>query len=127
MCETAKEGWDILEVTHKGTKIVKNSKLQLLTSKFEEIRMKEEDTFDEFYAKLNDIVSSSFNLGEKILETRIMRKIMRSLPQKLRPKVITMLSKKVRTLTPSKFRSLWVLFKLMSSYCLNPRRTSLLS
>ena len=27
MCETAKEVWDILETTHEGTKIVKNSKL----------------------------------------------------------------------------------------------------
>ena len=32
---------------------------------FEEIRMNE--AFDEFYAKLKDIVNSVFNLGEKIL------------------------------------------------------------
>ncbi|KAB1205066.1 hypothetical protein CJ030_MR7G016710 [Morella rubra] len=49
------EAWEILETTHEGTKTVKNSKLQMLTTKFEEIRMKEDETFDEFYAKLNDI------------------------------------------------------------------------
>lgn len=87
MCETAKEVWDILETTHEGTKIVKNSKLQMLASRFEEVRMKDDETFDEFYAKLNDIVNSSFNLGERILETKIVRKVLRSLPERFRPKV----------------------------------------
>ncbi|XP_022868632.1 uncharacterized protein LOC111388180 [Olea europaea var. sylvestris] len=87
MCETAKEVWDILETTHEGTKIVKNSKLQMLASRFEEVRMKDDETFDEFYAKLNDIVNSSFNLGERIPETKIVRKVLRSLPERFRPKV----------------------------------------
>ncbi|XP_022841852.1 uncharacterized protein LOC111365529 [Olea europaea var. sylvestris] len=87
MCEIAKEVWDILETTHEGTKIVKNSKLQMLASRFEEVRMKDDETFDEFYAKLNDIVNSSFNLGERIPETKIVRKVLRSLPERFRPKV----------------------------------------
>jgi hypothetical protein len=49
--------------------------------------MKDDETFDEFYACINDIVNSSFNLGEKILDNRIVRKIMRSLPERFRPKV----------------------------------------
>jgi len=40
MCEKSKEVWDILERTYDGTKTVKNSKLQMLTSRSEEIRMK---------------------------------------------------------------------------------------
>ena len=35
-----------------------------LTSKFESTRMSDDESFDEFYAKLNDIVNSAFNLGE---------------------------------------------------------------
>lgn len=50
MCETATEAWDILEVTREDTKIVKNSKLHRLTSRFEKIRMKDDETFDDFYA-----------------------------------------------------------------------------
>ena len=38
---------------HEGTKIVKINKLQQLTTRFESIRMSD----DEFYAKLNDIVN----------------------------------------------------------------------
>ena len=64
--EVAKEAWTILETTYKGTKTVKTVKLQRLTSSFEKIRMEEDETFDEFYAKLKDIVNSAFNLGESI-------------------------------------------------------------
>lgn len=41
------------------------------TSKFEEIRMKDDETFDNFYAKLNDLANSSLNLGEKIYDAKI--------------------------------------------------------
>ena len=40
MCEKSKEVWDILERTYDGTKSMKNSKLQMLTFRLEEIRMK---------------------------------------------------------------------------------------
>ena len=45
-------------------------KLQRLTTSFEEIKMKEDESFDKFYAKLKDIVNSAFNLGETIPEPR---------------------------------------------------------
>jgi hypothetical protein len=34
--------------------------------RFKEIKMLEYESFNEFYAKLNDIVNSKFNLREKI-------------------------------------------------------------
>lgn len=42
--------------------------------------MSEDLTFDEFYASLNDIGNSTFNLGETIEEPKIVKKILRSLP-----------------------------------------------
>ena len=66
--EVAKEAWTIPKTTYEGTKAVKTVKFQRLTSSFKEIRMKEDETFDEFYAKLKDIVNSAFNLGESIAE-----------------------------------------------------------
>ena len=64
--ESANEAWTILQNTYEGTKAVKDSKLQRLTTSFEEIRMDDDEAFKEFYAKLKDIVNSIFNLGEKI-------------------------------------------------------------
>ena len=85
--EVAKEAWIILETTYEGTKTVKTVKLQRLAS-FEEIRMEEDETFDEFYAKLKDIVNSTFNLGEFIAESKIVRKILRSLPERFHAKIV---------------------------------------
>ena len=56
----------------RGIKAVKNSKLQRLTTSFEEIRMDEDESFDEFYAKFKDIVNSAFNLGERIPKHKIL-------------------------------------------------------
>ena len=56
--------WNILQTVHEGTKAVKINKLQQLNSKFESIRMSDDESFDEFYAKLNDIANSTYNLGE---------------------------------------------------------------
>ena len=77
--DNAKEAWTILQNTYEGPKAVKNSKLQRLTTNFEEIGMDEDDSFDEFYAKLKNIVNSAFNLGKLILEPKIVTKILRSL------------------------------------------------
>ena len=62
--DNAKEAWTILQNTYEGTKAIKNSKLQRLTTSFEEIGMDEDESFDEFFAKLKDIVNSAFNLEE---------------------------------------------------------------
>jgi hypothetical protein len=68
-----------LEITHEGSQIVKASKIHMLVSKFEEIRMEEEETFDEFYSKLSTIRNSTINLGKKMTDAKIVKKILRSL------------------------------------------------
>ena len=49
--------------------------------------MEEDDSFDEFYAKLKDIVNSAFNLGKTISEPKIIRKVLRSLPERFHAKI----------------------------------------
>ena len=85
--ETAKEAWTILQTTYEGTKTVKDSKLQKLITSFEEIKMEEDESFDEFYTKLKDIVNLAFNFGETILEPKIVRKVLRSLPKRFHAKI----------------------------------------
>ena len=50
--------------------------------------MEEDESFDEFYAKLKDIVNSAFNLGETILEPKIVRKVLRFLSERFHTKII---------------------------------------
>ena len=85
----AKEARTILQTTYEGTKAVKDSKRQRLTTSFEEIKIEENESFDEFYAKLKDIVNSAFNLGETIPEPKIVRKVLRSLLKRFRAKITT--------------------------------------
>ena len=42
---------------------------------------------DEFYAKLKDIVNSAFNLGETNPEPKIVRKVLKSLPERFHAKI----------------------------------------
>ena len=79
--------WNILQTVHEGTKAVKINKLHQSTFKFESIRMFDDESFDEFYAKLNDIVNSAYNLGEIYDQPKIVRKILRFLTEDFRPKV----------------------------------------
>ena len=49
--------------------------------------MEEDESFDEFYVKLKDIVNSAFSLGETIPEPKIVRKMLRSLPERVHAKI----------------------------------------
>ena len=69
--ETTKEAWTILQTTYEGTKALRDSKLQRLTTSFEEIKMKEDELFNELYAKLKDIVNSAFNFWKLFPKPRL--------------------------------------------------------
>ena len=64
-----------------------DSKFQRLITSFEEIKMKEDELFYEFYVKLKDIVNSAFNLWETIPKPKIVRKVLKSLPERFHAKI----------------------------------------
>ena len=74
----AKEAWEILKTMYEGTKKVKDTKLQMLTTWFEELKMSEDKSFNS-YSKLNEVVIGKFNLGEKMEDSKILV-IARKLP-----------------------------------------------
>ncbi|KAK2369245.1 hypothetical protein QL285_082393 [Trifolium repens] len=86
-CTVAKDPWEILKTTHEGTPKVKMSRLQLLTTKFENLRMKEDESVHDFHMNVIDFSNSFDSLGEKIPEEKLVRKILRSLPMKSDMKV----------------------------------------
>ena len=77
--EIAKETW--------STKKVKDMKLQMLTTRFEELKMSDDESFDSFYGKLNEIVIAKLNLGKKIEDAKVVRKILRPLSESFQAKV----------------------------------------
>ena len=51
--------------------------------------MEDDESLDEFYVKLKDIVYSAFNHRETIPEPKIVRKVLRSLPERFHAKITT--------------------------------------
>ena len=81
-CESARDAWIILQNTHEGTSSVKISKLQMLASIFEDLRMLEDETISDLNSKLCDIANEAFTLGEKYFETKLVRKTLRFLQKR---------------------------------------------
>jgi uncharacterized coiled-coil DUF342 family protein len=86
---TAQEASQILETTYEGTKLVKSAKLQMLISRFEKIKMLDDETFREFYSKMGNLRNSMASLGKSLSDVKLIRKILRSLPERFKIKVTT--------------------------------------
>ncbi|XP_057775493.1 uncharacterized protein LOC130994468 [Salvia miltiorrhiza] len=82
MCDNAKEAWDVLMSTYEGNSKVKKQRLQQLATKFEELRMDENEDISTFHGKLLALANESFSLGERIPEEKLVRKVMRALPER---------------------------------------------
>ena len=59
----------------------------MLTTRLEEVKMSEDESFDSFYSKLNEVIIGKFNLGEKTEDSKVVRKILWSLSKSFREKV----------------------------------------
>ena len=58
------------------------SRLQLLTTKFENLKIRDEETINEINTRLCNIANEGFSLGEKMSEEKLMRNILRSLSKR---------------------------------------------
>ena len=65
-CKHAKVAWETLRKVHEGNSKVKMVKLQLLSINFENLKMKEDESIQNFHLTVLDIVNDSEDLGEKI-------------------------------------------------------------
>jgi superfamily I DNA and RNA helicase len=61
----------------------------MLISRFEEIKMMEDETFGEFYSKMSDLRNSMVSLGKTVSEVKLIHKILRSFLERFRIKVTT--------------------------------------
>ena len=60
--------------------------------------MEEDKSFDEFYAKLKDIVNLVFNLGENIPEPKVVRKVLDLCPRDFMPRSLPLKNQRILTL-----------------------------
>ncbi|VFQ80717.1 unnamed protein product [Cuscuta campestris] len=81
-CVSAKEAWDILEVTHEGDEKVKTTKYQILMTQYENLRMDEKETIVEFHGRVCDLANQAARLQEPFPESKLVLKVLRSLPER---------------------------------------------
>ncbi|GJT03233.1 hypothetical protein Tco_0824402 [Tanacetum coccineum] len=65
MCNTAKEIWKTLLITHQGNNQVKDNKIDLLVQQYEQFVISEDETIDSAFARFNTIITSLKALDEE--------------------------------------------------------------
>ncbi|CAM8943740.1 unnamed protein product [Rhodiola kirilowii] len=81
------EAWDILQTAFEGTNKVCNSRMQAVTTMFEEMKMKESETITEYNTRVLELSNEASALGKPIDEERLPSKVLRSLPSRFAMKV----------------------------------------
>ena len=56
-CESGKEIWDCLKITHKGTEQIKESKIDMIASQYENFIKRKGETIHEMFIKLSSITN----------------------------------------------------------------------
>ena len=64
ICQSAKEMWHVLEVTHEGTNEVKRARKNTLIQEYEMFRMKAEETIYDVQKRFTHIVNHLIALGK---------------------------------------------------------------
>ncbi|GKB64398.1 retrovirus-related pol polyprotein from transposon TNT 1-94 [Tanacetum coccineum] len=78
---------DSLITTHQGNKQVKDNKIDLFVQKYEEFTITDDETIDCAFSRFNTIITSLKALDESFSSRNHVRKFLRALPSKWRPKV----------------------------------------
>ncbi|GJS85747.1 hypothetical protein Tco_0752288 [Tanacetum coccineum] len=87
MCNTAKEIWKTLLITHQGNNQVKDNKINLLVQQYEQFVIFEDKSIDSAFARFNTIITSLKALSEDYSSKNYVRKFLRALHPKWRANV----------------------------------------
>jgi len=86
-CTSAKQMWDKLISSHEGDAKVKDAKLQIHRLQFEQLRMNEDENIRRYFLRVEELINLMKGLGETLDDEFLVRKILRSLPDRFNPKV----------------------------------------
>ncbi|GJW27379.1 hypothetical protein Tco_0044254 [Tanacetum coccineum] len=87
MCNTAKDIWKTLLITHQGNNQVKDNKIDLLVQQYEQFVISKDESIDSAFARFNTIITSLKALDEGYSSKNYVRKFLRALHPKWRAKV----------------------------------------
>ncbi|GJV94132.1 retrovirus-related pol polyprotein from transposon TNT 1-94 [Tanacetum coccineum] len=88
MCNTAKDIWKTLLITHQGNSQVKDNKIDLLVKQYEQFIIFKDESIDNAFVRFNTIITSLKALDEGYSSKNYVRKFLRALHPKWRAKVM---------------------------------------
>ena len=80
---TAKQAWDILETAYQGRIKEKIVKLQALRREFENLKLKDSDSVEQFSNCVMNVVNQIRMNGDELIDQKVVEKILRSFPLNL--------------------------------------------
>jgi hypothetical protein len=80
--DTAKDIWDSMRRKYSGSNKVKRAQWQALRREFEILAMKEGESIDDYFSRTLAIANKMSAQGERVAQTTIVEKILRSLTAK---------------------------------------------
>ena len=89
-CATAKEAWDKLKAEFEGDEKSKRMQILNLKRQFEGLKMRESETIKEFSSSISKLVNQMRLLGEDVQDSRVVEKVLVSLPEKFENKICSL-------------------------------------
>ncbi|XP_078429376.1 uncharacterized protein LOC144701442 [Wolffia australiana] len=90
--DTAKEAWEAIATMWIGDDRVRKTSAQNLRRQFDSATFKEGEFVEDYALRLNSMASTLTTLGDKIEETQVVEKIIRSVPQRFRQNVVAIMT-----------------------------------
>lgn len=80
--DTSKDLWESMKKKYQGNERVKSAQLQRLQRSFEVLEMKRGEKIEENISRVTEITNNMRNLGEEMLDSKIVEKILQTLTAK---------------------------------------------
>lgn len=80
--KTAKEIWEAIKMRYMGAERVRKARLMTLKADLNRVKMKESETIDSFVSRITELTAKCASLGEIIEESKMVEKLLYSLPRK---------------------------------------------
>ncbi|RYR59233.1 hypothetical protein Ahy_A05g025078 [Arachis hypogaea] len=89
--KSAKKAWNTLKLSYKGIDKAQKAKLQSLRREYERYEMSSSETVEQYFTRVTDLVNKMRVYGEDMPDSKVVEKILRTMPMKYDHVVTTIL------------------------------------
>ncbi|XP_015959584.1 uncharacterized protein LOC107483482 [Arachis duranensis] len=89
--KSAKEAWNTLKLSYKGVDKAQKAKLPSLRREYERYEMSSSETVEQYFTRVTDLVNKMRVYGEDMPDSKVVEKILRTMPMKYDHVVTTIL------------------------------------